>query len=142
MSSMVWTNSNTQFNHFKSILNAHRSETLQNLHRAEAEQRELDTERPAELGDLCIVSLDREDLFERITHHRGQLNKIEAALRRIEYGTYGHCAACGREIEPKRLEVIPWTKLCLHCQEHFEQNTAPSSIWPAIRSRRNVIAGK
>ena len=142
MSSMLWTNSNAQFNHFKSILNAQRSETLKNLHRAEAEQRGLDTERPAELGDLCIVSSGREELFERINHHRGQLNKIEAALRRIEYGTYGDCAACGREIEPKRLEVIPWSKLCLRCQEHFEQNTAPSSVWPAIRWHGNVTAGE
>lgn len=45
------------------------------------------------------------------------LVQVEDALRRIDEGTYGNCLDCGREIEPARLEAIPWTPYCLQDQE-------------------------
>ena len=42
-----------------------------------------------------------------------QLREVEEALERIEAGTYGTCAACGREIAEERLEAVPWTTLCI-----------------------------
>lgn len=41
------------------------------------------------------------------------LLEIEAALGRIDDGTYGLCAACGREISPERLEAVPYATLCI-----------------------------
>ena len=41
------------------------------------------------------------------------LSEIEAALSRIEDGTYGTCVACGRPISPERLEAVPYATLCL-----------------------------
>jgi len=41
------------------------------------------------------------------------LSEIEAALVRIEEGTYGTCTACGKEIAPDRLEAHPWASLCI-----------------------------
>ena len=38
--------------------------------------------------------------------------EIEAALKRIDEGTYGTCSACGRPVEPERLEHLPWTTRC------------------------------
>ena len=43
------------------------------------------------------------------------LEDIEVALARIEQGTYGSCAECGREIERARLQVLPQATLCSHC---------------------------
>ena len=45
------------------------------------------------------------------------LVEVQDALRRIEDGTYGKCIQCGREIEPARLEAIPWARYCLKDQE-------------------------
>ena len=42
-----------------------------------------------------------------------QLREVDDALARIEAGTYGTCAACGKEIPAERLEAVPWTKLCI-----------------------------
>jgi len=43
--------------------------------------------------------------------------EITSALDRIQKGTYGCCVGCGNEISQKRLEVVPWLKLCIVCQE-------------------------
>lgn len=42
--------------------------------------------------------------------------KVEAALRRIDEGTYGPCVRCGRQIGEERLEAQPWSDLCIDCQ--------------------------
>lgn len=42
-----------------------------------------------------------------------QLREVDAALARIEGGTYGTCAVCGKTIPEGRLEAVPWTTLCI-----------------------------
>jgi DnaK suppressor protein len=49
-----------------------------------------------------------------------ELNQIEAALRRIEDGSYGQCVDCGVEIPSARLEVAPEAMRCIACQEKVE----------------------
>jgi DnaK suppressor protein len=49
------------------------------------------------------------------------LVEVQDALRRIEDGTYGKCIQCGRDIEPARLEAIPWARYCLKDQEKFDR---------------------
>lgn len=44
---------------------------------------------------------------------------IDAALERINRGKYGICEECDEPISEKRLKAVPWTRLCLHCQENF-----------------------
>jgi DnaK suppressor protein len=41
------------------------------------------------------------------------LAEVDAALRRIDEGSYGSCTACGKEIAPARLEARPWAALCI-----------------------------
>lgn len=42
---------------------------------------------------------------------------VETAISLLETGEYGICQDCGEPINPKRLEAIPWTTLCVRCQE-------------------------
>ena len=46
---------------------------------------------------------------------RMELAAIEAALLRIDAGTFGSCAVCGDVIDERRLEVIPHTPTCVAC---------------------------
>jgi DnaK suppressor protein len=52
-------------------------------------------------------------LRERNEQHLAQ---VEAALRRLDDGTFGTCTTCGRPIAPERLEAIPWAAHCIDCQ--------------------------
>jgi len=49
-------------------------------------------------------------------HNEQHLAAIDAALARIEHGTYGACTSCGRPIADERLEALPWAALCIDCQ--------------------------
>jgi DnaK suppressor protein len=49
-------------------------------------------------------------------HNRQHLQAIEAALARLDAGTYGGCTSCHRPIAPGRLEALPWAALCIDCQ--------------------------
>lgn len=49
------------------------------------------------------------------------LADIDAALKRIEDGTYGTCTNCGKPIAPERLEARPWATLCIDCQREQER---------------------
>jgi len=65
------------------------------------------------LADTASETYDREldeTLGEDAERH---LDEIDAALQRIEDGTYGTCSNCGREIDEERLEAVPWTTLCI-----------------------------
>jgi len=44
-----------------------------------------------------------------------ELQRIDAALRRIEAGEFGDCVRCGEEIAGKRLDLDPATPLCINC---------------------------
>jgi RNA polymerase-binding protein DksA len=45
-----------------------------------------------------------------------QLHAVEAALARLDAGTFGTCVRCGRPIAPERLEALPWAAQCIDCQ--------------------------
>ena len=48
------------------------------------------------------------------------LREIDAALRRIELGEFGFCESCGEQINPKRLEIDPTSRLCITCASAAE----------------------
>jgi DnaK suppressor protein len=44
------------------------------------------------------------------------LEQVEAALARLDAGTYGRCVRCGEPIAAERLEALPWAAHCIGCQ--------------------------
>jgi RNA polymerase-binding transcription factor DksA len=64
-------------------------------------------------GDPTVYSWERN--LARQEQAKVKLKKLEAALERIEEGTYGLCEACGQAIEPERLAALPITTLCIAC---------------------------
>lgn len=51
---------------------------------------------------------------------RNQLDQVDAALRRIEEGSFGKCEACGNEIAKERLDAVPYTPYCIECAQKGE----------------------
>lgn len=66
-----------------------------------------------------------------------QLRMVEDALDRIEKGTYGICKLCGKEISSERLNVIPYTNLCIKCEETKVPNSR--SFWQDRPIEETVI---
>lgn len=64
-------------------------------------------------ADLGQVTAERGENQLIIASNNEQLTEIDAALARIEDGTYGTCATCGRPIGEARLEVMPTTQYCI-----------------------------
>jgi DnaK suppressor protein len=42
-------------------------------------------------------------------------------MERLHHGNFGDCAACGGDIEEKRLLALPWARYCVKCQEERER---------------------
>jgi RNA polymerase-binding protein DksA len=65
------------------------------------------------LGEAAAATLNREIDYTLGENSEQILSEIEAALKRIDDGTYGTCTACGKQIGIERLEAYPWASLCI-----------------------------
>lgn len=69
-----------------------------------------------------------QDLQGRVMNLKSnRLEQVNAALQRIDQGSYGVCVKCNQEIDPKRLDAEPTALSCMDCLSAQEQNfTAPT----------------
>ena len=58
----------------------------------------------------------------------GRVPLVDGALARLREGTFGECVSCGKEINAKRLEAVPWTRHCIECQEKAEQGLLETAL--------------
>lgn len=64
---------------------------------------------------------ENDEVLESLGNSSEQdLLKINYALKRLDNGTYFHCAECGEDIPPARLELLPFTAHCVDCAERIE----------------------
>lgn len=68
---------------------------------------------PVHLADSAPDQLDAD--IDVVENERGMLVQIQAALHRIEAGTFGKCVDCGTAIPAGRLSVIPYAPYCVPC---------------------------
>ena len=73
---------------------------------------------PADSGS---ANLERDRVQSLSGHARRILAEVEAALQRMDEGTYGVCANCGQAIERDRLEALPYATLCMDCKRGEER---------------------
>lgn len=73
------------------------------------------------MADTATETVDREIDYTLEEHDERLLEAIDAALARIDAGTYGICVNCGRPIAPERLEAMPWATLCIDCKREEER---------------------
>ena len=82
-----------------------------------------ETEGGENLGYGNHMADDASEAFEQAKelalhqHARRLLGQVEGALVRLDQGGFGFCTHCGDEIDPARLEALPYAELCLRCQQ-------------------------
>ena len=68
-------------------------------------------------GDRANTSVARDIHVSQKSRDRALLAAVNGAMQRINKGTFGLCLSCRQDIDPKRLEALPWAQYCITCQE-------------------------
>lgn len=76
--------------------------------------------RPAGVNGMPEADIHGDIEFALLQMKAETLTKINAALERLEEGTYGYCYECGEEIAEKRLRALPFAERCRDCEEAHE----------------------
>lgn len=106
---------------FKKRLEERQQALRKAVSRTEEDGRIADQDSAQDIADRAASSYTKEFLFSQSNNERQLLQMVETALQRIREGSFGECVSCGNEINPKRLEAVPWTRYCIACQEKLEQ---------------------
>jgi DnaK suppressor protein len=89
--------------------------------------------------DLASDERDREINFILNDREREKLLAIDEALQRIKEKTYGICESCEGEIHLGRLKVLPFTRLCVRCQEENEKESKRQKTIEDERGYRKLV---
>jgi RNA polymerase-binding protein DksA len=73
------------------------------------------------MADVATDMYDREFNLSLASNDREIIQKIDAALERIEKGTFGLCVKSGKKIPEARLKAIPYAEFCLDVQEEMDR---------------------
>jgi len=106
---------------FKKRLEERQQSLRKAVSRTEEDGRIAADQDAADIADRATSSYTKEFLFSQSNNDRQLLQMVETSLLRIREGTFGECVSCGNEINPKRLEAVPWTRYCIECQEKLEK---------------------
>ncbi len=109
---------------FKQRLQQRRQELIREIQadRADAGNKNFSTmtEQVRDPGDESLAIQLSDFNISSAEKQTAELRRIDAALQRIEEGTYGKCLDCGGEIPRERLEVYPTAERCTYCQMRWE----------------------
>ncbi len=102
----------------KVLLKARRAELegLSSLSKDARSTVELDQQS---VGRLSRMDAMQQQAMNQATERTRQrdLNRIKAAMARMNDGEYGYCAECGEEIAMRRLKVDPMAERCINCAQ-------------------------
>jgi DnaK suppressor protein len=99
-------------------------EKLRELLQPSAERESIKVETFPELFDQLSSAANRELAIHLVDRNARLVREVEAALARLEDGTYGLCESCEEPIPIKRLDAMPWARLCVACQTRYEAQQA------------------
>src|SRR5712691_12717785 len=78
---------------------------------------------PIHMADLGTDNFEQEFTLSLIESEEGRLKEINAALDRIELGTFGRCEECQKAIPKPRLQALPFTRYCVDCARKLQQSS-------------------
>ncbi len=98
-----------------------RSEMIREIQQAREASRQIGGDGVADIGDMSVATYARDVLLNLSDHQRQRIRDIDAAIDRLDAGEYGVCQRCEEEIEPRRLEVRPFSRYCVECKTEIEK---------------------
>jgi DnaK suppressor protein len=90
-----------------------------------ASGREQSIDTAADVGDSSVADESQSEDFADAQLDTATLAQVQAALARIDAGTYGRCLADGGPIETNRLDAVPWAPYCIKHQKLLEAGSRP-----------------
>jgi len=113
-----------KIDHFKELLLKHRQQIMNVGLLNKSDDLHVDEDDLADETDLASSLIQQQLNCAIRDREYAKLRRIDAALERIEEGTYGHCEDCDEEIGLKRLENQPWAELCItHAEEREREES-------------------
>jgi DnaK suppressor protein len=101
------------FKKYRAALTARQGELI----RAVRNRENIAIQKAADALDEVQLTAERELAISNLSRESRLLRAVNAALDRIEDGSYGVCLHCDQRISPKRLDAVPWAAYCIRCQE-------------------------
>src|ERR1700756_1030682 len=108
MPKLTKTSPKTKFGKYEELLRKKAEELRRSMSAQKVAQVVSRLDVPSDEGDLSQQSHEEWIFLNRNTLALKLLREVQAALRRVQQGTYGVCAACDEPISAKRLEAVPW----------------------------------
>ncbi|HSB72559.1 MAG TPA: TraR/DksA family transcriptional regulator [Candidatus Methylomirabilis sp.] len=109
---------------FKQRLIAKRKELLSGVRGSNVGSIETSTDGIQDIADQATSAYTKEFLLSIGDAERRMLKQVDEALNKIQQETYGLCESCGELINERRLEALPFARLCITCQEEEERAKA------------------
>jgi DnaK suppressor protein len=73
------------------------------------------------MAEGASSTFDQERNLALMGNLRHTLEAVDAALKRLDLGTYGLCEICGEAIDRARLDALPYAAQCVKCQTRLEE---------------------
>lgn len=109
---------------YRQILEEKKTELVTELEKRDG----LTIERSEDLSEEIQRAAERELAITNLERDSRLLRSVTAALLRMDDGTYGLCLECGETISSKRLSAVPWTPLCIACQDAADHRNGRAAI--------------
>lgn len=122
----------------KEMLEDMKRQLMKEMHGRVKEESEGLKDEGRDTYDLASDERDREINFILNDREREKLVAIDDALQRIGSKTYGICESCEGEIQLGRLKILPFTRLCVKCQEENEREAKRQKTLENERSYRKL----
>ena len=112
----------------REILERKKAELLQVLQRRDG----IAIERSADQMDEIQYAAGRDLAIWDVDRVTALLRQVNAALQRVDDGSFGICAECESPIGAKRIAAVPWAQCCIKCQESADREgveiAGPSAV--------------
>ena len=109
--------SKSEINKFRTTLAAKQTELAPRLQKRDG----IAIEKTPDALDEVHLATERELMTRNLERESKVLREVHEALTRIQQGSYGTCLNCDEEIGLRRLKAVPWTPLCIACQEEDDR---------------------
>lgn len=114
------TKKETVFYHeLKARLNDDHQRLVEQLETSKASAPQEDRREGSPFGKREEEATETADLENRLAFEKrilDQIAEIDDALVKLEKGTFGQCEMCGQTLDPARLAILPYAKLCVSCK--------------------------